>query len=58
MKKVMIEVRRGIAAVLNKPKGIELIIIDYDNNDNEEGYSEEVIEGEMEVKNGKFIQEE
>ena len=41
---ILIEVRGGVAYVINKPKGVKIIIRDYDNEDKTSSYSEEVFE--------------
>ena len=41
---VLIEVRGGIAEVIHKPKDVEVVIQDWDNDDGDRGYTDEIRE--------------
>jgi len=46
MKRVLITVSGGVAEVEEKSAGVELIIRDYDNEDESEEYSEDIYEAD------------
>ena len=52
MKTVTVEIKSGYAYVLNKPKGIQLILRDYDCRDDDGKAREEVYEAAISIPSG------